>query len=594
MIDSQFDDFFNDKLKDHEAPVPSGLWDKLKDTQFDSFIGNSFKDHIAPVPTGLWEKITDGQFDEFVSGKLFNNTAPLPAGLWDKITDGQFDQFVSDKLLNTTAAVPAGLWDKVTDGQFDQFVAGKLIDHVAPVPVGLWDKVKPVEEEDRKIGYLFRRPAAAMLFIAMLFSGSLGGYLFLQRGNGKAVSEIKVPTAAKSSNDQTASGNQTDASIVPAVIEKNSTAADPPSLNNPGIAKNRSIPPTSNAGNNYLRKEDEQNLTTSNITVIGKKQGNTISMDQKMSPADKKDQTNTADNNFEFIEPYQSNLLSAAPIPFGMQKGNTGINFSDKKLSTVNHTSQFKNVIICPSDQKNHNTEWFLEPYSSVDIPFLSVNNGSASAKYMLTKDSSESSQVSYSGGLRLVKPLNENLLLKLGVHYSQINQKYVYRTENEVKTTTVVTVRTIIRAPGDTVIVNDTSTLQQIGFKNNTVKNRYRTLDIPLTVGYQFGSEDLKFGVNAGVIVNVSSWYQGVMLDSTLATVPIDKTGNGQYKTNIGLGLYGSINVVKKLSDDMQVFVEPYFRYNLNNMTNSQAKYSQKFNVAGVSVGLRINLNRQ
>lgn len=183
---------------------------------------------------------------------------------------------------------------------------------------------------------------------------------------------------------------------------------------------------------------------------------------------------------------------------------------------------------------------------------------------------------------------------MKLGVQYSQINQKYTYRTENEVKTITVVTVRTIIRAPGDTVIAHDTSTIQQIGFKNNTVSNRFRTIDVPLTVGYQFGNEDLKIGINAGVVLNLTSWYQGVMLDSSLATVPIDKTGNGNYKTNIGLGLYGGISIVKKLSDDMHLFAEPYFRYNLSNMTSSQSKYAQKFNVGGIAVGLRINLNRK
>ena len=158
-------------------------------------------------------------------------------------------------------------------------------------------------------------------------------------------------------------------------------------------------------------------------------------------------------------------------------------------------------------------------------------------------------------------------MLLKAGPQYSQVNQKYVYRTENEVKTTTVVTVRTIIRAPGDTVIVHDTSTVQQIGFKNNTVYNHFKSFDIPVTIGYQFGNEDLKFGINAGLVFNVSSWYQGVILDSSLATVTLNKTGNGVYKTNIGMGLYAGFSAVKQLGEDLHIFLEPYFRYNLSNI---------------------------
>ncbi|MFX5964743.1 hypothetical protein ABTE57_19470, partial [Acinetobacter baumannii] len=87
------------------------------------------------------------------------------------------------------------------------------------------------------------------------------------------------------------------------------------------------------------------------------------------------------------------------------------------------------------------------------------------------------------------------------------------------------------------------------IGFKNNTVKNRYRSIDIPVIMGYRFGDDNLSVGLNAGVIINISSWYQGVILDTSLAAVPITKTGIANtYKNNIGLGLYGSISIAKKL----------------------------------------------
>ena len=49
MTDIQFDDFFNDKLRDHQASVPPGLWDKVKDSQFDQFFGDKLKDASSPV-----------------------------------------------------------------------------------------------------------------------------------------------------------------------------------------------------------------------------------------------------------------------------------------------------------------------------------------------------------------------------------------------------------------------------------------------------------------------------------------------------------------------------------------------------------------
>lgn len=572
----------------------------MNDTQFDDFFNDKFKDHAVPVPAGLWNKVVEGQFDRFVGSSLKDAEAPVPDGLWDKINDKQFDGFVAGTVAGAVAPVPAGLWDRISDAQFDQFVAGKLTDHEAPVPAGLWEKVRPEEEDDDKVGFLwFRYPAAAILILGLLTAGAWGGYLYFSSHNQKATEES---TISKSEPATPESRTNTPGKATPP--SENATSATVPATEKATIHNNRNLlPPSGNATDNHLAGSTQQDVT---VAGIRRKKG--IELLKPVNPAGN-DLTNTAYDPFlnkthaadktlataddgELIESYQQNLLPAFIIPtltgYDMLQ-----NLQDKQLSTLNHTNQFKNIIICPSDNRR-NTDWYLEAYASPDLSFKSVSNVSASPLYMLKKDSSESMQVGYSAGIRLVKPLTDNILLKAGVQYSQANEKYVYRTENEVKTTTVVTVRTIIRAPGDTVVVQDTSVLQTVGFRNNTVRNRYRSFDIPLTVGYQFGNEDLKFGINAGVAVNISSWYQGVMLDSSLAIVPLTKTGNNVYKTNIGLGLIGSFSVVKKMSEDMHVFFEPYFRYNLSNMTTQQASFKQRFSVGGLAIGLRINLNRK
>lgn len=181
---------------------------------------------------------------------------------------------------------------------------------------------------------------------------------------------------------------------------------------------------------------------------------------------------------------------------------------------------------------------------------------------------------------------------MKTGLQYSQINERFTYKTENETRTTTVVTVRSIVRAPGDTLIVRDTSTLTQVGFKTNTVKNRYRSLDIPVLASVQFGNEDLKWGITAGAIVNISSWYEGVLLDSSLAAVPISKDNGMMYKKNIGLGLYAGFHITKRINYNTQLFFEPYLRYNLSNMTTPGAAFNQRFSIGGLAMGLRFNLN--
>jgi hypothetical protein len=240
------------------------------------------------------------------------------------------------------------------------------------------------------------------------------------------------------------------------------------------------------------------------------------------------------------------------------------------------------------------NPDWDLEVYISPDMPFKTVTNNTASAQLLSTKDSSESLRPGFTAGFRIVKPLNDHFAIKTGLQYSQINERFTYRTENETRTTTVVSIRAIIRAPGDTLLVRDTSTLTQIGFKTNSVKNRYRSLDIPILASYQVGNDDLRFGITAGAIINLSSWYQGVILDSSLSAVALNKETNMVYKSNIGIGLYAGFSISKRISYATQLFFEPYLRYNLSNMTNPDASFNQRFSIGGLNMGLRFNLNKR
>jgi hypothetical protein len=620
MNDNKFDDFVNNKLNEYAAPVPAGLWEKVAEGQLDQFIGNKLKDAEAPVPAGLWDKITDNQFDNFVADKIEDHQAPVPGTLWDRITDGQFDNFVAGKFDNYEAPVSAGLWDKITDGQFDGFVAGKLINHEAPVPAGLWEKVRPQDDDDKVGFFWFRYPAAAALILAILTAAAWGGYVYFTKRDkvtepvqaaapvkGSAGNHLPVTEAPKATDNTNAVppvANDTKTNASPA--ERN--ANDVPSTNSAGVSKDKTTNTAAENASNEKRIGAERIPSSRGSTVVSsntnnKETGNKLppppvnNNDVTTNPydpfknkgviVDKSTDQSTAKDDEITLPSFQPGFTPVATVPFGFKYYPV-----DKRLSTLNHTNQFKSVIICPSDKRG-NTDWLLEVYASPDMAMKSVTNTSASALYMAKKDSSEAMQISYSAGVRLVKPITDNILLKAGINYTQVNQKYIYRTENEVKTTTVVTVRTIIRAPGDTVVVQDTSVLQTVGFKNNTVNNRYRTFDIPVTVGYQFGNDDFKFGINAGVVFNISSSYQGVRLDeSTLAVVPLDKTGNAVYKTNIGMGLYGSISLVKRLSEGMHVFAEPYFRYNLSDMTTPQATFKQRFHIGGLQLGLRFNIN--
>lgn len=466
----------------------------------------------------------------------------------------------------------------MTDQSFDNFFKEKLKDHSAPVPEGLWEKIRP-EKEKKPMGFVLPKHTGKGLIVAAVITGAIG----IALNTGKSKDQV-----TESLNKSPEPNKTTNSLLIPIATQKDKNTAvyttNPTDNQIPTSSKNDSFISNSIQKDyfpaNNIMEATSHNSITQNIGV-------NTPIPFKIDPSL---------NSDEQIPDYISNHTSGNTIHLNNQSSFQQLGMVNKQLSANAHDKKFKTIIICPTvrgKSSSFNTDWGMEVFASPDYAFKSVSNINASSQYLNSKDSSEQMQVGYSAGIRLVKPLNDHFLLKTGIQYSQINQKFVYRSENEIKVTTVITARTIIRSPGDTVLVSDTSVLQTIGYSVKNVKNRFRSIDIPLTLGYEFGNDDLRVGINAGVIFNVSSWYQGEMLDTAYQPVSISKASNSLFKTNIGMGLYSSISIQKRISENTHLFFEPYFRYNLKNMTNDLSPYSQRFQVGGLAIGLRFNLNR-
>lgn len=481
----------------------------------------------------------------------------------------------------------------MTDNQFDNFFREKLKNHTAPVPEGLWEKIRP-EKEKRPKGFFLPKIKGAGLMLAALLVGSvLIGLFTYQQQNS-----VPATDAATLNQNKTNTTNNPSSNLNNNPSEKTSTLA--PVFNNtiPTKEPNNDLS-TAATGTPVMQKNSESQNATLDLNQTNAaafSNANKMLEVPVVSNNSVFENRSAVSSNNAFDEPnyVAAHVKQGAPF-FFETVSKTGT--VQKYLAANGHDKFIKStIIICPTDRNksSFNSDWGLEVFASPDYSFKSVTNVSASQQYLNKKDSSEQMQIGYTAGFRLVKPLNKNLLLKTGFQYSQMNQKFSYRNENEIKTTTVITTRSIIRSPGDTIIVTDTSTLQQVGYSVKTIHNRFRSIDIPLTLGYQFGNDDLSIGINAGVIFNLSAWYQGEILDTSLASVSMNKVSNDIYKSKLGMGLYSSISVLKRINENTQLFFEPYFRYNLSDMTNGQSPYNQRFHVGGLAVGLRFSLNNR
>jgi hypothetical protein len=248
-------------------------------------------------------------------------------------------------------------------------------------------------------------------------------------------------------------------------------------------------------------------------------------------------------------------------------------------------TIHFNPVIFlpdCPIEKDAAGNKKYFEFYAGPDYAIRSLHDTGNSA-YLQKRKESTRFRSGYSAGLRYTKVFNNSMSVRGGVNFSQINEKFTFNEGN------IIQVTYIINSNGDTIGSYSTT-----GTRYKTTINRYRSIDIPLVVGYELGNGRLHANINAGAIVNVYSWQNGDVLDTAGNPVNITTGKNSspyQFKTNAGVGFIGAVSVYYKLNDRLHLMAEPYFRYTFSPMNKENITLKQKYQTAGLRFGIRLDL---
>jgi hypothetical protein len=248
----------------------------------------------------------------------------------------------------------------------------------------------------------------------------------------------------------------------------------------------------------------------------------------------------------------------------------------------------------CPNVNYNSRNDWYLELFGALDFPTKKIENSYAKSGFTEKKDSTEKFLLSWSAGMRISRNISNSWLVKTGFHFSQFNERFEYRNEQERRITTVVTIRTIIRAPGDTLFITDSSQVEVTGIRIKKTTNRYRNLDIPLLLSYEVRNPGLTVSIQGGTIFNLRSTFKGDMLDTT--GLPLSQSGKdpaSQFNNSLGFGIYAGASVIKSIGTEFEIFAEPYYRRYLNNQASASAPFKQYLSNWGVQIGVRYKLNR-
>lgn len=231
----------------------------------------------------------------------------------------------------------------------------------------------------------------------------------------------------------------------------------------------------------------------------------------------------------------------------------------------------------------------FIDFILSPDIALREMSPKNAEYNdYVWAREASEKSVFAYSAAVRMSVVSGMGFVMRSGISYSQINEKFEHIDENYER----IEIIKITNSLGE-VIGMDTVT--EYGTRIRTTHNRLQTLDLPLIVGYELYYEKFAFSINAGPYFNLSFRQKGSFLSpSDLQPISFssnDPNGIKAFKKQLGLGWYGSLGFKYSLDKKLSLLIEPYFKIYPESFTNENFAVRQRYFTTGLSLGIRRQL---
>ena len=474
---------------------------------------------------------------------------------------------------------------------FDDHIKEQFSNYAPDVPPHVWENIVAGRAKRRPAGlwFTFLNGRNIALFVALLLAGGTGLW-WLFKGTSTSTNEINT---AQQRSAQLIQSNKT---------ENKSGTVNPSASNND---TNSSLATTNNAtantiSGNRIISADHNDAATNNSIRDGATTHPTAASSLSFYPGGKKKDINemlnaknkrvTGVTGKDYItttspEAENDDLFASGTLMGRLLFGIDAFSVTKKQQGEPKlRLSPFNYLPGCPTFEKDAaGNKKYISIYGGPDFVIRSMTDTGNSAYLQKRKESSKVTSA-YSAGITYTKVFNNSMSLRAGINYSQINEKFSFVQGH------LVQVVYIIDANGDT-----TGSYTTSGTRYKTTHNKYRSVDVPLLVGYEMGNGRLHANVNAGVVVNIYSWQKGEVLDTSYQPVDIS-TGKSsspyQFKTNAGLGVTGGVAVFYKLNDNVHLMAEPYFRYNFKQMNKENLTIKQKYNTVGLRVGLRIDLH--
>lgn len=161
------------------------------------------------------------------------------------------------------------------------------------------------------------------------------------------------------------------------------------------------------------------------------------------------------------------------------------------------------------------------------------------------------------------------NWTLKTGLHYAQVNDRYVYTVDNTEQ------------------IVNGQPV---VGTATHSIVNRYQSYEIPIWIGYEWDKNKWTYGIEGGINMGIHYQVSGQVFDDRTLSV-VDLAENEGYRTNLGVIPSAGLMIGYKMGYNSLIFFRPTYRHYVNSLTRDSYLLDHEQSTISLTAGIRYRL---
>jgi hypothetical protein len=244
--------------------------------------------------------------------------------------------------------------------------------------------------------------------------------------------------------------------------------------------------------------------------------------------------------------------------------------------------------VVCPTFSSRH--RWYIELIPEIGYfrPLKTLENTTGEQNNVFDlRNKNEKTLEGIQAALYLqLRKQKSPLYLKAGLSYARLTEKMQLDYSYTKLDTSRGIISVTVSQTGDTVttIIGDIVRESKLSGKK-VAHHSFSLYDIPVAIGYEKKMGMWSFGIEGGVMLNLSMQASGSTLVSDTSFVSVDTSPN-QYRTNVGLSYFGGLSVGRDFNRLGRIYLAARARFIPNTFTADAQRFRQSYNFVGLHLG--------